>query len=200
MWIAYASEHWPEPNDIESAVQHLHATFTDLLFDSEHQEVYGGLHIDPEECRRLSEIYSPAVDICDLYLQKKIDLDSLLTTLKKLNLQQHFGCLRAYVSEELKNQYFLPLPTQAEEEEEESDKENDLTCHEIVQSSSIESTPNTEYFQARFCSVCERYFCYCEKTINLYTSKQQRRFDEEKLRCNEKISPSTASSSSADFS
>lgn len=104
--MAYSSGYWPESKDLKSAVGRLHSMFTDYLYDSEHQMNYGGLHVDTEKCEQLSKIYSQAVEICEKYLEKNLDIVRLLSELQKLNLLGQCACLKSYLTKELINQYF----------------------------------------------------------------------------------------------
>lgn len=81
----------------------------------------------PEQVRllkHLTDSYSEADDVCNLYLQGEISLECWFYEFVKLNLERFFSRIKNFVPEELRHRFYSDDSSEEESEEEDSQKEN----------------------------------------------------------------------------
>lgn len=85
MWMAYVKD--IEVSDLQSGVEYLSQTFSNLSFDARHEAVYGmGRLMSPERCEKLADNYDNGEEVCQQYLDGQLDVRELCEKLKAMAL------------------------------------------------------------------------------------------------------------------
>ena len=87
--------------NLTSAVKNLAAHFNDLVFDADHEAVYGMERFyTQEECTDIAKTYDKAVEACNIYLHT-IDVELFLQIMNEMGYEHFLFELRRFVSIEI---------------------------------------------------------------------------------------------------
>lgn len=86
--------------NIQTAVESLHQKFSNIIFDAEHESIYGNGFFTPEYCKECIEVYGQAVEICENFLEGRSDIKELVEKLIDLDLKSQLSVLKNFLEEE----------------------------------------------------------------------------------------------------
>lgn len=88
MWMAYAEQYYPKAVDLNSSIERLKSTLTDMAFDVEHGAVYmKSGYPNLQEAIAMTEKYGIQVELCDKFLKKLITLEAFCRILRNKNFK-----------------------------------------------------------------------------------------------------------------
>ncbi|KAK5648356.1 hypothetical protein RI129_003248 [Pyrocoelia pectoralis] len=88
MWMAYAEQSWTKATDLRTAVERLTQQFSAMVWDADHEAVYGNGYFSEEQCKTLSEKYTLGLTICENFLSYKYCAECLITRLNGAGLDE----------------------------------------------------------------------------------------------------------------
>lgn len=93
-------------HNLISAVENLADHFNDLVFDADHEAVYGMERFyTEEECTKIARKYEKAVEACNLFLHTN-NIEAFLQTMKEMGYVHFLDELRTFVSNEIYSKVF----------------------------------------------------------------------------------------------
>lgn len=122
MWMAYIEE--IPIVDLNSAIQYLHQTFSNLSFDAYHESNYGmGRFYTMEECIQLGEKYDKGEEACSKCLSNEIGLIEFGNQLQNAGLGNYLYHIKEHLPEGVR-QRFCP-DGDDEDDDDDDDKDNE---------------------------------------------------------------------------
>ncbi|KAK5642108.1 hypothetical protein RI129_000344 [Pyrocoelia pectoralis] len=100
MWMMYAAESWVKATDLRTAVKRLKQEFSALVFDAQHEVVYGRGDYSEEQCNALADKFTLGVTICDKFLNYKYCVECLMKRLNEAGLEEFANELNQWVCSE----------------------------------------------------------------------------------------------------
>ncbi|KAF5294653.1 hypothetical protein FQA39_LY02785 [Lamprigera yunnana] len=89
MWMLYAEQHWTKAIDLKSAVERLYEKIGALVFDADHEAIYGmEKYYAVEQCEKLRDKYKIGRKVCRQFLKGKTCSQCLVKRISDIGL--HF--------------------------------------------------------------------------------------------------------------
>lgn len=105
MWMQYSADHWPQAENLNSAVDRLLCELNALSFDCLHESNYGNECFYDEESAmeylNKSEKYSLGANLCQKYLCNILDLDEFCTLMVLGDLKNFLVELEPHLPEDI---------------------------------------------------------------------------------------------------
>lgn len=117
--------------DLTSGITNLLSRFQDIVFDAEHEAVYGmERFMSIEDCNKRAILYRYAGELCSLYLESdgKMSIDFFCRTLINCQLQGWLHVLKPYLPEEL-NSLLNEVMSNDDDTEDDADETSDDETH-----------------------------------------------------------------------
>lgn len=102
MWMFYSAENWPIAVDLKSSINRLKRKLGDLMFDAAHEAVYGmEKFLSVEECKKLEDKYERGYNLCNDYLDKRLEIKEFCNKLVEADLKEFLYDIKSFLPAEI---------------------------------------------------------------------------------------------------